>query len=341
VNNETTYSYDVLLDEPPLSGKKLETREQFRTQILAWAKAASQVDSPVYVEWGTEVNGSWFWWNALWYAEEQCAELQKREKKDCMARTFPKGTEKFREVFRHLRDLVNVQGEARNVRWIFHVTAGSEPDPGTGGGKNLWNGLANYYPGEKYVDAVGVSVYGAQIPKEKCDAPERSFAAQMDQVLAGSYREAGDSLKDVAAGKKVFVLEFGETLVVGNSEKPTSNCNAGKWARDALDSLFDASRWSGFDIAGFSWWNEAWVDETDGITDMRVYPFDLCAAQEGGPPSDNKVKGKSCDCWRGAAAEKRCDNIAGKRAMLRGALSERFNDYASSLLTQAGSLAER
>lgn len=333
-NNETIYSFDVLLDEPALTGEKLKRRGQFRERILEWAKEAAKVDSTIYVEWGTEVNGKWFWWNAYWYAEEQCARtLGDRERKNCIASTLPKGVETFREVFRHLRELVNVRGGASNVKWIFHVTAAGGPYPVERGQKNLWNVMAGYYPGAEYVDAIGVSVYGAQTGDEKCDGEEHSFAEQFEQVMTGQYRAKGDSLTEIAVGKKVFVLEIGETLFVGKSEKPISNCNAGKWAGEALDALFDASRWDKFDIAGFAWWNEAWVDKDEGITDMRVHPFDFCAALPEDARRGNKVKGKSCDCWRGGA--KGCDNLAGKREALRQALSQKLKAYDSSLRTKA------
>jgi Glycosyl hydrolase family 26 len=239
-NLETIYSYDVLLDGPLLPGEKQTIREKFRQRILAWGREAAARHRPIYVEWGTEVNGKWFWWNAKWYAKEQCTpERRGREKEDaCLARKYKEGTEKFKEVYQHLRQLINVEAGASNVKWIFHVTASGEPDPSENS-KNLWNGMENYYPGSDYVDAIGVSVYGAQTKKEGCDGQKHSFAEQMDQIFLGKDREDGDSLKDVATGKKVFVLEFGETLIVGKSEKKDSNCNAGKWAKDALQAMFD------------------------------------------------------------------------------------------------------
>lgn len=329
-NLEKLYSYDVLLGASGLKDGELKNSKLFQDRMVAWGVEAAKLPYPIYVEWGTEVNGKWFWWNGKWYAERVCKKNRPKgeSKEACVTRELPLAPLKFREVFSHLRQLVNVKGEAANVRWIFHVTAGGEPEP-TATGENVWNGIAQYYPAGA-VDAIGLSVYGAQEKSEACADDRHSFASQMARVTEGNGRPDEDTLKKIAGRIPIYVLEFGETLLVPGSGDPTSNCNAAKWAREALAAMFDPGRWEGYNLVGFSWWNEAWVDKKKGITDMRVHEFELCKTRD---KNDKKVDGMRCDCWRGANTG--CDGLVRKRSDLREAIRNSLNEYGRFLITSA------
>jgi hypothetical protein len=337
-NHEKLYSYSVLLGEAGLKGDELKHSQQFQERMAAWGAAAAKYDFPIYVEWGTEVNGKWFWWNGKWYAERECEKNRRsRESKGaCLERVLPQAPRKFQEVFRHMRRLVNVEGKAANVRWIFHVTASSDPEP-QANGENAWNGMAKYYP-EGAVDAVGVSVYGAQTRSEPCAGDEYSFTTQMNQLTEGRNRPGAegpvrpdeDTLKKIDKAIPIYILEFGETLLVAGSDNADSNCNAGKWAREALAAMFHPGNWADYNLAGFSWWNEAWVDDDDGITDMRVHDFQLCDPRDKG---DKKVDGMRCDCWR--VPGEGCENLSKKRADLREAFRKSLEDRRGYVITSA------
>ncbi|WP_424950251.1 glycoside hydrolase family 26 protein [Deinococcus sp.] len=139
--------------------------------LKLWAGEAARVPGVIYVEYGTEVNGDWFAWNARWNGKDGGAGL-------------------FVRAYRHLVNVVRAAG-ATNVRWIFHVAAQDDP-------QEPWNRLEAYYPGGDVVSVLGVSAYGAQSPKE---GGVQSLRAQLDGVLP--------RLAALAPGKPVLLLEFG------------------------------------------------------------------------------------------------------------------------------------
>ena len=49
---------------------------------------------------------------------------------------------------------------AYNIRWVFHVDPWDEP-------VEEWNKFENYYPGDEWIDWVGASVYGRQLPSDQ------------------------------------------------------------------------------------------------------------------------------------------------------------------------------
>ena len=110
-----------------------------------------------------------------------------------------------------------------------------------------WNRFENYYPGDEWIDWVGVSVYGRQVPKDRRAV---SFRFQMDWVY--------DRLRRLT-GKPVIVCEFGTI----------SDEHQAAWAKAALLDIL-GGRWP--KVIGFSWWNAKF--ENDSVTgrqsNMRV-----------------------------------------------------------------------
>jgi hypothetical protein len=207
----------------------------FDADLEAWARAARDFGTPLIVEYGTEVNGRWFPWNGRWNGAGTLAGYGSPSQAD--------GPERFRHAYRRIVRLMRDQGAA-NITWVFHVNGDDQPGV-------WWNRFERYYPGDAFVDWVGVSAYGALSPLDDwCD----SFRATMD----GAYPR----LRAMAPAKPVFVLEFG--VAKGNPL-----CGQATWAKAALASL-TGGRWRA--VVGFSWWNEHWPndDDPDHDTTMRV-----------------------------------------------------------------------
>ncbi|MBI4675786.1 MAG: beta-mannanase [Chloroflexi bacterium] len=210
-------------------------RGRFDNDLRAWARAARDFGSPIIVEYGAEMNGNWFPWNGKWnggkirdgYGDPK----------------FPDGPERFRDAYRHIIDVMRAEG-ADNLTWGFHVNGGDFPP-------RAWNRFEKYYPGDAYVDWLGVSVYGAQTPQDDWCDPFRD-------ALDTAYPR----LDALAPTKPIFVLEFGVTD--GNPL-----CDQAAWAHNALADL-TSGRWAR--VKGFSWWNETWQNDGDPAhdTDMRV-----------------------------------------------------------------------
>jgi hypothetical protein len=129
---------------------------------------------------------------------------------------------------------------AYNVRWVFHVDPWDEP-------VEEWSRFENYYPGDEWIDWVGVSVYGRQLPSGENAV---SFRYPMDCVYARLRR---------LTGKPVIVCEFG---TIDDSHQAA-------WAKAALADLV-GRRWP--KVIGFSWWNAAFRNDpaTGRWSDMRV-----------------------------------------------------------------------
>lgn len=208
---------------------------KFDEDLHAWARDARDFDSPLIVEFGTEVNGEWFPWNGKWNGG--------RKKKEYGDPTYPDGPERFRDAYRHIIDIMREEG-ASNITWVFHVNNDDVPN-------KTWNRFEKYYPGDDYIDWIGVSVYGAQTPT---DEEWLLFSDMMDEVYP--------RLESLSTSKPIVVLEFGVT-----SGNPLGD--QAEWAEDALKNLTEL-RWPR--VIGFSWWNEAWQndDDPDHDTDMRV-----------------------------------------------------------------------
>ncbi|HFC01311.1 MAG TPA: hypothetical protein ENJ53_10945 [Phaeodactylibacter sp.] len=152
--------------------------------LAEWAIAAKNTAQPLLVEFGTEMNGNWFPWNAQYNGADTTDAYGDS--------SLPDGAERFRDAYRHIIDICNTN-DANNITWFFHVDAYSQPD------KN-WNAIENYYPGDEYIDWLGVSVYGAQ---ESGD-PYQEFSEIMNDVYPQLIN---------LADKPIAILEFAVTEV--------------------------------------------------------------------------------------------------------------------------------
>ncbi len=154
----------------------------FDTQLTQWAVDASNTKIPLLAEFGAEVNGNWFPWNGQYNGGGETSKYGDIN--------LPDGAERFRDAYRHIIDICNANG-ATNITWFFHVNAYSEPD-------TEWNKIKYYYPGDNYIDWLGVSVYGPQERNEDY----QEFSEIMDDI----YPE----LRKLS-NKPVAILEFAIT----------------------------------------------------------------------------------------------------------------------------------
>jgi hypothetical protein len=199
-------------------------RGEFDNDLRAWARSARDFASPLIVEFGPEMNGSWFSWNGTYNGGSRAATYGDP--------TLPDGPERFRDAYRRIINVMREAGAA-NITWVFHVNAQDWPSV-------PWNRFENYYPGDSFIDWLGVSVYGAQTPRAT------SWPAFRD-IMDAAYPR----LDALAANKPIVVSEFGVT-----SNNPLGS--AATWATDAWTDL-KAARWPR--VIGASWWNERWKND--------------------------------------------------------------------------------
>lgn len=86
-----------------------------------------------------------------------------------------------------------VYNGATNITWFFHVDAEGQPDED-------WNKIANYYPGDEYIDWVGASVYGAHFQEEDYIEFSDKFDMIYPQIIA-------------MTNKPIAILEFAITEI--------------------------------------------------------------------------------------------------------------------------------
>jgi beta-mannanase len=215
----------------------------FDADFRSWARAARAFGSVLIVEYGTEVNGRWFPWNGYWNGGGKTNGYGNPK--------YPDGPERFRDAYRRIITLMRKEG-AGNITWVFHLNCNDWPAVS-------WNRFEKYYPGDSYIDWIGVSVYGAQTPMEE-EWPQ--FRAMMDEVYP--------RMKALTASKPMALLEFGVT-------KGNPLGDQAVWAQKALADLIKF-RWPR--VFGFSWWNEAWEndDNPDHDTTMRLQDNPALAA---------------------------------------------------------------
>ena len=185
------------------------------------AKCAADVKSlgfPIMMEFGPEADGSWFPWNGAWNG---------RDSDEYGVRGWPDGPERFRDAYRHIVNVFRANG-ALDVTWVFHA-ASAEPKKGL-----EWNDIKYYYPGDEYVDWVGVSVYG----RLGGSAPLRTFDGIMQRVYP--------TLTALSPTKPIAVLELGVSEGTDISEKAV-------WIKNAFASVI-SGRYPR--VKAVSWWNK-------------------------------------------------------------------------------------
>jgi Glycosyl hydrolase family 26 len=198
----------------------------FDRPLRAWARAARDSNIPLLMSFGAEVNDEWGPWSARWNGADETAGYGDP--------AFPDGAERFRDAYRHVVTLFRGEG-ATNVTWFFH--ADTYPP------HNWWNTLDWYYPGDAYVDWLGISGYGSL----SADGPVVNFDAKVE--ASGVYRVlTGLSARPMA------VVEMG---VVDGPDRVKP-----EWIRRAFAAL-RSGRYPR--IKGAVWW-----DWGDGEIDTRI-----------------------------------------------------------------------
>jgi len=197
---------------------------KFDPDFRQWMRDAKRFGTPLLAEYGTEVNGWWFPWSGLWNPENG---------------SHAQSAARFQAAYRHIVQIAREEG-ALNIRWVFHICPWDEP-------LEDWNRLENYYPGDEWIDWVGFSVYGRQVPRDKYAIP---FRTQMDPAYGRVSK---------LTGKPLIVCEFGairDELQAGWTTAALSDLVAGRWPK----------------VIAFSWWNADFFNDhvTGKRSNMRV-----------------------------------------------------------------------
>jgi hypothetical protein len=168
------------------------------------ARGMREIGAPVLIELGWEMNGNW---DYPWQGVSNGGAEQ--------------GTRAYVAAWRHIVDLFRAEG-AENVRWVFSPVAGN-PVAGNGVGPSHWNWYGHYYPGDEYVDYVGLHGFnGPSVWK----TPFLTFADLFD--APATDRMLSD-LQQRHPDKPILISEFAcEETLLGDKAA---------WVRDAYRSI--------------------------------------------------------------------------------------------------------
>jgi hypothetical protein len=144
--------------------------------ISARAREFAAVRKPILVRWGHEFNGNWYPWGIANNNADPSLYVQ---------------------AYRHVHDLAGAAG-ARNVQWVWAFNNGSSPD-------EAYNDPAAAYPGDAYVDWVGIDGYNWGFGPSW--DPAGDHWTSFDATFAAGYAKA----RAVAPNRPVMLGEFAST----------------------------------------------------------------------------------------------------------------------------------
>ena len=223
----------------PIYTLQLIIEGKFDDDLKVWANDAKNMHFPILVEFGPEMNGDWFPWSGIingggknnGYGDHKSAD----------------GPERFKDAYRHIINLFKKKGYEKyqlGISCLSSIEKNENDDL-----SKKWNNIKNYYPGDNYIDWIGLSVYGAVEP----DSEWKSFTDIMDLAYP--------ILTQISASKPLAVFEFGV------AEYPELG-NKTEWIKNALESL-EVGRYPR--IKAISYWDEIWKDDsTNKVIDLRI-----------------------------------------------------------------------
>lgn len=205
---------------------------QFDEDLKKWAQYARDSGTPIMIEFGPEANGKWFPWNGTWNGGSK--------KNGYGDPNWPDGPERYRDAYRHVVDLFKKEG-AENITWILHIDTSQDPNV-------EWNDPKYYYPGDNYIDWIGLTVYGRQLPEYDWD----EFVPKINGYL-----------KKVNAVSKTKPLMISEYAVIEDAKDVKRKA---KWISDALN--FVLSKKIPRLYAATYWHSPGWLP--DGKANFKV-----------------------------------------------------------------------
>lgn len=206
---------------------------RYETYIKSFAEAARRWERPFIIRFAHEMNTERYHWGTT------------------RKRFGPDSPEIYRRMFRYIVSIFRQNG-ADNVLWAFCPNAESVPNTSYQSGTE-WNEARNYYPGDDFVDILGMDGYnwGSTQTKEKngWNSRRQSF----EDIFSHLYKE----LRSLSADKPLFVFE---TAAPGEADELAS------WVQEAFATL---DRWQ---VKGVVWFQvDKEVDwRIDGSVDGEV-----------------------------------------------------------------------
>ncbi len=153
--------------------------------LRQWARDAAAADVPIYIRWASEMNGTWTQYSGQ-------SELYK---------------EKWKLVYNVFKE------EAPNCSFVWTVFTFPE------------NTIEEFYPGDEYVDWVGVNIYNVMYHNDKItDKAEHEDPLELLDYVYNTY----------SYRKPIQISEYGATHYT-----VTDNSNHSEWAASKISRLYE------------------------------------------------------------------------------------------------------
>ena len=205
----------------------------FDKEIHQWAEDAKAHNIPLLIDFAVEANGDWFSWSGIFNGKDT--------KDGYGDSNYYDGAERYRDAYRHIIDIFRAE-KVTTVTWFFHADIYSNPDV-------EWNIAKYYYPGDDYIDWIGISLYGAQHTAE-------NYWDSFSEILEERYK----TIIEISTKKPIALLEFGVT-----DNHPLGN--KAEWLEDAFETILSGKY---INFKAISYWHETWEAQDDVFASIRV-----------------------------------------------------------------------
>ncbi len=208
---------------------------EFDSELRLWAQDAKNDNIPLLIDFGVEVNGGWFPWNGTYNGGGITDAYGDPD--------YPDGPERFQDAYKHIVKLFRDE-DVKHVTWFFHVSMHTtEP-------ADAWNEPKMYYPGDEYVDWIGVSIYGELYPA-------LNYWDTFDDVLENN--DAYKKVLEISPNKPFAILELGVTDGSDDGSKK-------EWLESAFSSIKSKKY---IDFKALNYWHENW-DNNGSLTLLKI-----------------------------------------------------------------------
>jgi len=168
---------------------------EYDDYISDFAKLIGSFKSEVCLRFAHEMNGNWYPWSGSKI-----------------------GVDKYIKIYQYVKDIFDKLG-VNNVKWVFSVNWEDTPPIKA-------NDFINYYPGEAYVDYVGIDGYNWG------DTQSWSQWITFRELFNAPYNKVVDQLK-----KPVLISEFSSA---------SSGGDKAKWIQNAMQDIKELKEVKGF-----------------------------------------------------------------------------------------------
>jgi beta-mannanase len=165
---------------------------KYDAYVKAWADSMKAWGKSVMVAFAPEMNGAFYPWEGDFNGSDELAGYGDPLKVD--------GPERYVDAWKKVVNSFRTEG-VKNVSWVFAPNA-------LNGADDVWNAIKNYYPGDDYVDWLGIVAFGARTDSDDW--------IPFDSLVGPAYAQL-DSLN---SQKPMMLAEWGVAELPDMGSKP-------------------------------------------------------------------------------------------------------------------------